>query len=463
MRKVASREGRGRISLIVLFASLLILPPIALADEPAPGAGGGGEGMLSRWMGNVFGLKDKIENFAIFQELSPADVGHKPRIKPHFNFTQGFISNADLGAKHADPAWQARVAPGISVSIPSGKLYTEADYTYGWSTTQGRRTTANVNTHNISALARYDLTADTIVGVGNNFQISEVPGQSGEHFILETLTGQVRHRLGPKLTATAADSLQWYKDQADNNALNNEFLDNGVSGGLTYDATADLSVGPSFSWNIRDFENRNTKDYWQMVPNFNVSYRLGPKTRLTGNFGWAYRRFDKRGVLGSGRSESELVYGVTASHLLGRKFVWSVSYAKSLQDTFDTSFVFKDSPEATTLDNLDTDFRMLKSHRVGSSVTYHFNERNSLGGWADLSLLDGAAADDIATSGGRTAKNDEKSIEMGLKYSYRINRYISLDLLYSFGRRFTAARNNVSTDRAEYSVNKLSGGVNLTI
>lgn len=457
-------------SLTVLFASLLVLAPVATADEAAPGAGGGGEGMLTRWMDNVvkpFKRLENLTNMDVFRELSPADVGTRPRVKPHFNFNQGFISNANIAKKQADPAWQARVSPGISISIPSGKLYTEVDYTYSFSTTQGRRTNADINTQNLSALARYDLSADTLFGVGNNFQVSEVPGVGNRTFMLETLTAQVRHRLSTKLTATVSDTFQWYKDRNKvEERVNNEFVDNGVSGGLTYDATSDLSVSPSFMWNVRDFKERDTKDYWQILPNLNTSYRLGPKTTFAGNFGWALRRFDTKGgppYLFSGRTESELVYGATVSHLLSRKLVWSLSYAKSLQDTFDTSFVLKDSPEATTLDNLDPDFRVLKSHRIGSAVTYHFNERNSLGGWGDFSFLEGDAGDDVATTGGRTAKNNEKSMEIGVKYSYRINRYISLDALYSFGRRFSTENNNVTSDRAPYTFHKVTGGVSLTV
>ena len=466
MKKVVSREGRGITSLIVLFVSLLVLTPLAMADEAAPGAGGGGEGMLTRWMDNVakpFKRLSNLTNIDVFRELSPADVGHRPRVRPHFNFNQGFTSNASIRQRQADPAWQARVAPGITVSIPSGKLYTEMDYTYGFSTTQGRRTHASLNTHNLSALARYDLSADTVFGVGNNFQISEVPGSGDATFMLETLTAQAKHRLGPKLMATLSDTFQWFRDESKlTSRLTNDFADNGVGAGLTYDATSDLSVGPSFNWNVRNFTHRNQKDYWQIQPNLNTSYKLGPKTTVGGNFGWAFRRFKDTIGSNSDRTESELVYGATASHLLGRKLVWSLSYAKSLQDTFDTSFVFKDTALATELDNLDRDFRVIKSHRLGSSATYHFDERNSFGIWGDFSFLSGAR-DDNVVNGPHNGKNNEKAMEVGAKYSYRINHYISFDVLYAFGRRFATDSINGNDDRRDYTFHKVTGGVNFTV
>lgn len=458
-------QGRGVqvvFSSTVIFALLLVLTPAIWAGEGPTGKGYENTSSadssnfltksvdkVSSGLGRLFGLD------SLFSELSSADVGHKPRIKPHFAFNQGFVSNARLGTRQADAAWQARVAPGITVSVPSGKLYTEADYTYGFSTTQGRRTHANINTHNITALARYDLSADTVFGVGNNLQLSEVPGAGGETFALETATAQVRHRLGPKLNVSLTDVFQWYNDRA--TSRQHDFIDNGMSVGFGYEANKDLMVGPTFAWNVRHFDKLDTKDYWQIAPGVAASYRLGPKTTLSGNFGWALRRFDK----GTNDTESELVYGASASHKLGRKLVWSVSYAKTLQDTFDTGFVFKDTPEVTALDNLDRNFRVVKSHRLGTSATYHLNEKNSIGAFGDFQLIDANGKDNTTIP---AQDGDEKAMEIGTRYTYRINRLISFDILYAFGRRFSADASATSDrTRNEYTFHKVTGGVNIAV
>jgi hypothetical protein len=472
MKKMVSREGEALKSCIVFVISLLVFIPMVLADEGIEG--GGGEGWLSRVIGKI---KNPFGNFGgLFSELSPADVGHKPRVKPHLNFNQGFVSNARLGEHQADAAWQARVSPGITVTIPSGKLYSEMDYTYSFSTTQGRRTNANVNGHNLSALARYEVSADTVVGVGNNIQLSEVPGEGGDTFIVETATTQLRHRLSPKLSSEIHDTFQWFKDQTEtspfnsrrgggsapfarNKEFNNEFVDNGVGVSLGYAATADLSVGPTFAWNVRNFVHATGKNYWQIQPQVSASYQLGPKTKLSGDFGWALRKFTKKSSTTEGdRTESELVYAVSANHLYGRKLVWSVSYSKTLQDTFDTSFVLKDTPVATPQDNLDRDFRVIKSHRIGTQATYNFNERNSFGVFGDFSFIDGDAKDNIIAG----TKNDEKLAELGARYTYRFNRYITFDVLYSFGRRFSGD-NPTTSGRPDYTFHRVTGGVNLTV
>ncbi len=449
--KIKSREGKIFRAFVVLFASLVIMSPLALSADPATteGEGGGFFSGISRGVSNFFsGLP------SIFSELSPADVGHKPRIKPHFSATQGFSSNARLGPKQADAAWQARIAPGITFSIPSGKLYTEFDYTYGFSTTQGRHTSANISTHNLSALARYDLSADTVFGLGNNIQLSEVPGEPGEPFILETATAQVKHRLGPKLSASLSDTVQVFSDKS--KVRRNTFVDNGVNVQLPYDVTNDLSLGPTFAWNVRNFQKLNDKDYWQIQPGISAGYRLGPKTNLHGNFGWAYRKFSN----GSNDSESELVYGAGLSHKLGRKFIWSLDYAKTLVDTFDTGFVFRDTPEATTLDNLNRDFRVVKSHRLSTSATYRLNEKNSFNAFADFQFIDANPKDDIVSR----RDGDEKAMEIGGGYTYRLNRYVTFDVTYAFGRRFTAdASVPAARIRNEYTYHKLSGGVNIAI
>ena len=441
---IAVRVGCG---LVVLFVSLFIFVPLSTADE---GSSSGSTGKVSGFLNK---LKDPFSGLPnIFSELSPADVGHKPRIRPHFAFNQGYTSNAQFGQKQADAAWQARIAPGITLSVPSGKLYTEVDYTYGFSTTQGRKTHANVNTHNISALARYDLTADTTIGVGNNLQLSEVPGAEGDTFLLETATAQVKHRLSQKLIASLGDTIQVFNDRATNRE--NDFVDNGVSAALSYDATADLSVGPTFAWNTRHFDDISAKNYWQIQPGVAGTYRLGPKTTVGGNFDWALRKFEK----GTNDSESELVYGASVTHLLGRKFVWSLNYQKSLQDTFDTGFVFKDTPEVTALDNLDRDFRVVKSHRLGTSATYHINESSSVGAFGDFQFLISDAKDKVVNP---NSKN-ERAMEVGARYTYRITRYINFDILYAFGRRFTS-EDNPNLNRQEYTFHKITGGVNIAV
>lgn len=444
--KAQGRESRVWRGAVVLIVAFLMLPTLSFADE---GAGGGEkEGFFSR-IGN--GLSNLTGG--LFSELSPEDVGHKPRVKPHFAATQGFISNARLGANQADAAWQARIAPGITISVPSGKLYTEVDYTYGFSTTQGSKTHANINTHNINALARYDLTADTIIGVGNNLQFSEVPGEPGQPFILETATGQVKHRLSPKLTASLTDTLQVFEDKSATRP--NDFVDNGVDVSLSYDVTSDLSVGPTFSWHVRGFDDLDAKDYWQITPGVGTSYRLGPKTTLNGNFGWALRKFAKG--QGKNDTQSELVYGASVNHLLGRKFVWSVGYAKTLTDTFDTSFVFRTNPNSVTLDNLDREFRVLKSHRLMSSATYNFNEKNSIAAFGDFQFISADKKDQITFK----TDGDEKAMEAGISYSYRFNRYITFDVGYAFGRRFSAE--NSPRTRNDYTFHKATGGVNITV
>ncbi len=458
-------------SLIVFFAFLLSLTPLSSADEGAATEASSGN-MWSRMKNSLSNLGSGLPN--IFSELSPADVGVKPRIKPHFSFTQGFNSNANLGQKQADAAWKARMAPGITISIPSGKLYTEMDYTYGLSTTQGRRTSDTVNTHNLNALARYDLSEETIVGLGNNLQISELPGQAGKTFWLDTATGQISHRLSPKLLGTLTDTFQWYKDSIKttpfrvgggdafrNKEFRNTYYDNGVGADLAYDALEDLTVGPAFRWNIREYVDSEGKSYWQILPATTANYKLGPKTTVNGNVGWAYRRFNDKTSTTVGSSTSEIVYGAGVSHLLGTKFIWSVGYAKTLQDTFDTNFIFRDRPgsSATEMDDLDRQFRALISHRLNTNAIYRFTERHSVDAFADASFVHGHEDDNVI----QRQKSHEKTMQVGAGYSYRVNRYITLDIHYAFGRRFTADNNEAVGARNEYTFHKVTGGVNLTV
>jgi len=456
-KKRGRRRKLGSIVLksVALFTSAWLAIPLACwADEgvvsPEPQATTSGTKTSA-------GLSDFNTQFRdIFREPSPEDVTRKPRIRPHLVATTGYISNASLRPGQKDHAWQARIAPGLTLSFPWQKLYTEVDYTYGFNTTQGNRTSANVNTHTLNALARYDLSSDTVLAVGNNIQWSEIPLQGGRTFTLETATAQAKHRFGERLDGAITNTFQWFNDNSKEPPFDqtNEFVDEGIKAEALYELFDSLSVGPSFGWNIRSFNEREGKNYWQINPALNVLYKLGSKTTLGGNFGWGHRKFTDEGFT-VGDTESELVYGASARHVLGQKVVWSIEYQKSLQDTFDTNFVFRDDPHSVTLDNLDRRFRVLKSHRIGTAATYYLTERHSLGAFGDFQFISGDENDHVET---RT-KNHEKAMELGATYTFRLNRYVNFDLNYIFGRRFSEENN---PNRNEYTFHMVTAGVNIS-
>jgi len=388
----------------------------------------------------------------LFTELSPEDVGSKPRIKPHLHASNGFISNANIGDSQADPAWQARVAPGIRISLPLGeRLYTEVDYTYAFSTTQGRKTNANINSHDIRTLARYEITDRTQAGISNVLQFSEVPGLAGNTFMLETATGELNHRLGERLSATSTYTFQYFKDRAvAPGRLRSEFADHKVSGNFDYDLADNIKLSPIFGWSTRSFKHRDDKDYWQIEPRMAVVIKVGPNTSVRGNVGWSHRNYEIGGV------QNEIVYGAGFNYQLSNRFVWKLDYQKSMEDTFDTSFVFRDDANAVVLDNLDRRFRVVKSHRITTSADYHFNEKNSFGLYGDFQFINGDGLDNVESG----ADNDEKQMEIGARYRYRLNKFMNLDFGYSIGRRFTT---EASAGREGYTYHKVTGGVNIAV
>ncbi len=438
-----------------LFLSLFLGSPMLMAAESSQGSGGS-------WFSNA---KDKMASLGAsarnsFSELSKADLGSgKARIRPHFSFTNGFNSNARVGDKQADAAWQARIAPGVTLALPVGdKLYNEIDYTYGVSTTQGSKTSATTSTHIINALSQYTLSPDTTIGASNNIQWSESPDRVGKTFFLETAQGQISHRFGEKLSGQILDILQYYNDP--NNSFDltapsvvnrqMDFWDNGVKPSLTYELTEKLTISPEFTWNHRNFSEAFNRDYHQYRPAVSATYRLGAKTMLSANFGWAYRNFAK------GSTVSSLVYGASATHTIGRKFVWGANYSRSLQDTFNTQFVLRqDTPEASNLDTFDTNFRVLTVDRIGTTGNFNFNEKNSVGAFLDAQFVNSDIDDNVVTG----QKNDENLLETGTRYTYRLTRYLSFDIGYTFGRRFSTAN---TAGREEYTFHKVTGGVNLS-
>jgi hypothetical protein len=326
MKKLGAKQFM--VSCLVLAFSLLTFSPAAYSEETSSEGG--------NWFSRVSqGVSD------MFSELNKGDLGNKPKVRPHFSAGTGYLSDADLSTGNSEAAWQARVAPGVAVSIPVGqKLYNEVDYTFGWSTTQGQ-VTSNTPTHSVNVISRYELSKDTTIGLGNNLQWSEDPTKLGDTYMLETASGEITHRISEKMTGRVGDVFQYYDDatKTGGDYREQDFRDNGVSGSLSYEVTEKLSVGPEFGWHVREFLKVREKDYWQIQPALSGSYKLGPKTTLYGNFGWALRNFD------IGGNQNELTYGASLAHALGKKLVWGLNYQKSIQDTFNTAYVLRQGHE----------------------------------------------------------------------------------------------------------------------
>ena len=387
--------------------------------------------------------------------------GLKPRIRPHFYADNSYNSNATLLRKETS-AWQARVSPGITVDLPfNERLYSSVDYTYSFSTVQGKNLATHANTHNVDAIVRYDLAKKTALGVRNNAQWSELPGSPGNTFFLETVNPEIKHDFGTKLSTGLQYIFQHYHDVTNaatggasdffrGGSSNDTFDDNGVKATSEYKLGSGLTLGPSFGWNVREFTKFKSKNYWQITPTLNGTYTLGAKTKLGAYFGWAYRRFD----VGDGY-ESDLVYGAKLTHLLGRKFVWEAGYDKSLTDTFDTSFVFRPgTAQATDLDNFDRHFRVIRNQKISTGLTYNINEKNSANVSSAFQFSNADSNDNVFSND----RLSEKKMDIGAGYLYRLTRYISLQLAYEFGRSFEARDNPA---RSAYTFHKVTAGVNV--
>ena len=426
------------LALLVFMTSACV--PVSFAAE-------GGS-----WFSNaVSSVKSSVQD--TFSELGSSDLGTKPRVRPHFSSNTGWVSDGDLSTEAKEGAWLMRLAPGVTVALPVGdKLYNELDYTYSFVTTQGAGDSdGHSNGHNINWISRYQATADTAIGVGNNTQWSEEPGAFHRNFFLNTTNADVSHKFGEKLDGRVGYVLQYYKDPTPSGVTEREqtFTNNQISTSLDYDVLDKLTLSPSFMWDVRNFAKVREKDYNQYTESLATKYHLGPKTILDANIGWAFRDFDK------GNNESELIYGAGVTHTVGRKLVLGLNYQKSLQDTFNTAFVQRvDNPEAGNLDTFDGNSRVVKAHRIDSKATYYINEKNVVSAFLGFQAAYGDAEDNVVTG----EKNNEKMMETGIRYSYKICKSVSLDIGYSIGRRFSAMN---SAGRSEYTFNKIDGGVNI--
>jgi len=429
MIKAEKKLNRTKQVSMILAIALVIsgIPVSAIAGEA-----GDGKSFLGTAANNFSDFVAKVPSAF---NMEAAEIGTRVRIRPHFSTSTAYNSNATLiGNGDTDSAFQYRLSPGISVEYPVGRLFTMADYTYSFAGSQGKKVDYTTNTHNFSALARYEVSQDTNVGLSNNIQLSETPLGGGDLFILETAILSATHRFGERLTGTVSDTFQWFDDRGNlaPKYKNSGFIDNGVKGELAYDVSENLKVGPSVTWNIRDFDQDEAKNYWQIDPRLQATYGIGTKLTLRGNVGWQYRKFDNQGK--SDDNEWTIAYGVGLSYLFSNKLSWTLDYNRSLQDTFDTGFVLREGSQASTLDNLDREYRVLRSDRINTRILYNINEKMSASAYGGVQFIDSEREDNVFSE---FDESDESAMEIGASFIYRLTSYLSLSLDYSFGRRFS--------------------------
>ncbi len=418
-------------------------PKVKSAAGPASGWGAGLQDAISDF-------QSKLPN--IFKELTPEDIGNKPHIKTHFGASSSFTSDADLGQNENRPAMLTRISSGLTLQAPIGdRLYTEVDYTFSLASALGTHTHSSTVSHNVSALANYKLTDATSLGLKNNSQWSQLPGSVDEMFFLNTSDAGVNHRFSDILNGHINDQFQWFRDRAV--PLSQEFIDNGVSGGVDYKISDRVTLSPTTQWNVRHFDDIGSKDYWQYRYALGASYKVGPRTTLAAHAGHNIRQFNE----GSDRTDHSIIYGIGITNSLNKKTSWHLDYNKDTLDTFDTSFVNRETSDATNLDNLDRDFRVVKTHRISTGINYQMAERHSVALFADTQFTRTDAEDNVL----RLRENDESAMEFGPSYSYRFNRYISFDLKYVFGERFTSQ--DSGSGRGAYTFHKIGGGLTVSV
>jgi len=349
------------------------------------------------------------------------------------------------------------VSPGLTLEMPIGdRLYTELAYNYSFATVQGRRISETTNSHNLSALARYALTDATQLGLKHNIQWSELPGTIGNMFGLSTTTAEISHKFSDILDAYLSDTFQWFQDETENDEglFNQQYIDNGVAGGLNYDITDRITLTPSAGWNVRDFSSIEGKDYWQARYQLSSTYELGNQTTLNGHFGHNIRKFSD----GSDQTSNNLLWGAGVVNNVTRKISWNLSYAHDAIDTFDTGFLDRTSTQATNADNVDRNFRIMTSDRVLLGTSYLLNERNRFGLFSDLQFINADAEDNVV----RLSDGNEVTMEFGPNYTFSINEYMSLNLNYVFGRRILS-EDSGNGGRGNYTFNRAEAGLNFAV
>jgi len=436
---------------VLIIAALFMFSQSASAAAPkTSNSSGESNGWGTGLQNAISDFQSRLPN--IFKELTPEDVGNKPHLKTHFGATSSFTSDADLGQNENRPAWLSRVSSGLTLQAPIGdRLYTEVDYTFALATALGTHTHSNTVSHNISGIANYKLTDATTLGLKNNTQWSQLPGTIDEMFFLNTTDVGVNHKFSEILNGHVEDKFQWFRDRGE--PLSQEFIDNGVSGGIDYEITERITLTPTTQWNLRHFDDLRSKDYWQYRYVMGANYKLGSRTTVSAHAGHNIRQFEE----GTERTDHSIIYGVGITNSINKKTSWHLNYAKDTLDTFDTSFINRETSDATNLDNLDRNFRVVKTHRIATGINYQMAEKHLFALFADAQFTRTDAEDNVL----RLRENDESAFEFGPSYSYRFNRYISFELKYVFGERFTS--DDSGSGRGAYTFHRIGGGLTVTV
>jgi long-subunit fatty acid transport protein len=276
---------------------------------------------------------------------------------------------------------------------------------------------------------------------------------------MNTATAEIKNQAGPRLSTGLKYIFQTY--QGPGGEMFTDYKDHGGVLSADYRLTPITTLTPSVSFNRRQFQHEeadDSKDYKSYGGSIGISQQLF--TRLTGsiNGGYVQRDYDQSGI----PKEKSATYGAGLAARLTEFSKLDINYQHDIKDTFyalDNSVLLANSPfllnEAiATL--VSTNYRYIETDRIVSNLAYNLTDKDTVNVgftylWANSgteNLLPGSPVQDEDL--------DEKTYTVGLGYSRKLTKWVSLDLNSVYGSR----KSNL---RGDYDYKSYGGGASLNI
>ncbi|MBU1727236.1 MAG: hypothetical protein KJ880_06375 [Candidatus Omnitrophica bacterium] len=396
-----------------------------------------------------------LANFALAADLikQPVEIG-RMRIKPTFKYSTSFTQNVEL---NRDPDQKYRLAhdikPGIIAQMPFERAYVESGYQYEYFLVNGYK---GQGMHSANGLIRYDLSETASLGLSDNFSTSALDFTGNTTFQFNTADISLAKQLNNRASTNLRYAYQTYKGPSSDRYA--DYNDQGISLDMSYRLSPLTTLTPDFQYHHRRFRNDNVysglKDYDSYSGQIAISRMLTSRVSASINGGYTQRDY-KEGTSGSGA-----LYGAGMNARLTNFSQLSLNYQHAILDTFnplEKKTLQTDSPflnNEIIASQLRSDYRQVISDRIVTNLNYKLTEKDIF----DLGFTyswNWSGSSNILPGSANNQDLDEEAYTIGLGYSRKILKWVSLSARGAYGSK--------KTNSGSYYYKAFGGGLGLDI
>ena len=385
----------------------------------------------------------------LFIPLLYGEEGFK--IKPSLEATTAYHTNIELKAKDTKSDWITYIKPGISLQMPVEKLYMELDY-FPTFACFAKHHDSNYKADTLKGLVRYNFGPHLSVGLEDNYTETEVPGEPGEVYRINTLGCAFKYQVEQKWSSSIGYQKEKFTDPTEEEEFAN-YEGEKISLEFKNNFTPRTALKAGYVFYQRDFTKSSVKDYDSLSLSLGLTHKF---SRLwSGSIipTWEYRNYPEA------EQEAERLWGVKANlKASGYKLKFGVNYSFQLSDTVISPEEGVEPYNLSELMQFYYNYRYAKVERYGVDVSYKVSHALKLN--AGVARQVNSYPDEIVLTNDKIAERPETwkttfdVYQAG--FDFQLNKWVSLGIKYQH-----VYRDNEPGDNYDYDI--ISGGIKASI